>query len=236
MDALYQKGVVCAQCGRDFQTSRVRPSYKKAVKTDADFCTYYKEGQENPEFYVVRVCPFCGYASTDNSMKSLTDRQKAEFTAKIGATWTMKDYGGRRKPADAMAAYKLALLSAQVVGESDRVIAGLLHHIAWLYRYQGDGQGEMRFLAFAVEAYTRVYEKDGFDSDSGRLMFLIGELYRRLKNYGEAANWFSRVMRNKQSIHAGIVRSCRESWDLMREEMAAAKLEPSEELQRSAGE
>ncbi|WP_155986940.1 DUF2225 domain-containing protein, partial [Paenibacillus durus] len=69
LEPLYSIKVNCGNCEREFVTSRVRPSLKRAVRRDADFCSYYKE--ENPDYYVVRVCPFCGFASTENSVSKL---------------------------------------------------------------------------------------------------------------------------------------------------------------------
>lgn len=235
MEPLYQIAVVCLHCRREFQTSRVRPSFKKAIKTDTDFCTYYKEGNENPEFYVVRVCPTCGFASTDSFATSMNERQRAAFGEKVSATWTMKDFGGKRTPAEAMFVYKLALLSAQIIGERPRVVAGILHHIAWLYRYQGDEESEQRFLRYALEEYIRVYETEGVEMNSARLMFLIGELHRRLKDYQDAVKWFSRVINDKRIMDAGMIRACREGWATVRDDMMAAKMELPEEMKQSAG-
>ena len=159
MDPLYQKQIMCPCCRQEFHTSRVRPSLKKSIKHDSDFCTYYREGQENPDFYVVRVCPFCGFASTESSVAALNDRQRAAIQEKITSSWQLKDYGGKRGITDAMYTFKLALLCAQLIGEKPRVVAGLLHHIAWLYRHQGDMEGELRFLRYALDEYIRVFGK-----------------------------------------------------------------------------
>ncbi|MCI3920027.1 DUF2225 domain-containing protein [Paenibacillus sp. TRM 82003] len=234
MEPLYQTTVECTNCRREFRTARVRPSFKKAARTDTDFCTYYKEGSENPEFYVVRVCVNCGFASTDNFAKSINDRQRAAFEDRIGATWKMKDFGGRRTLEDAMFTYKLALITAQAIGERPRIVAGILHHIAWLYRYQDKAEGEARFLRYALEEYIRVYETEGLEMNNAKLMFLIGELHRRLKEYTDAVKWFGRVINDKRIMDAGMIRACREGWASAREDMLAAQMELPEELQ-SAG-
>ncbi len=217
MEPLYKIKVTCAYCENVFSTSRVRPSLKRAVKTDTDFCGYYRG--ENPDYYVVRVCPSCGFASTENSNDRLAEHQRREFEEKISNRLVKRDYGGSRTWENALETYKLALLCAQTVGETDRIIASLLHHIAWLYRYREDQDQEQRFLKHALDSYIKVFENEGISGNDARLMYLIGELNRRLGAYNEAVKWFSRVINDKKIMDAAMIRACREQWALLREEM-----------------
>jgi len=228
MDPLFLAKADCIQCSRPFQTSRVRPSFKKPKKTDTDFCAYFDEAA-NPDYYVVRVCPFCGFAGTENFSPLMTPAQKETYMERLGRQWSMQDYCGKRSWEDALLCYKRALLCAQIKNESDRIIAGILHHIAWLYRYRGDEAQETRFLEFALQAYVRVFERDGTDVNNARLMYLLGELNRRLGQFHEAVRWFARVVNNKKIMDAAMIRASREQWMAVREEMAAAKLEIPEE-------
>ncbi|WP_274363910.1 DUF2225 domain-containing protein [Paenibacillus thermotolerans] len=234
MEPLYQINVDCAQCGKVFSTSKVRPSFKKSIRTDSDFCMHFKPGSVNPEYYVVRVCPFCGFASTENFSQKLTERQREHFRQKIGSGWAYRDYGKTRTADDAKFTYKLALVCSQIAGERERVVAGILHHIAWLYREEGNKQSEDKFLRFALEAYIKVYETEGLELNNARLMFLIGELHRRLKDYADAIKWFGRVINDKRIMDAGMIRACREGWAQTREDMLREQLELPEEL-KSAG-
>ncbi|WP_138752802.1 DUF2225 domain-containing protein [Paenibacillus sinopodophylli] len=218
MEPLYQSKIVCICCDNSFMTSRVRPSFKRAASVDSDFCGYYKT-EVNPDYYVVRVCPNCGFASTENGIERLNDQQKKQYHEKIGVRWLTHDYGSERNAKQAMASYKLALLSAQAIGEKDRVIAGLLHHIAWLYRYDGNQSEEKRFLRFALQAYIRVYEAEGVALNNAKLMFLIGELNRRVGELNDAVRWFSRVVNDKKIVDGAMIRASREQWQLIREEM-----------------
>ena len=229
MDPLYRIKVKCPCCEAEFSTSRVRPSLKRAVRSDSDFCAYFKT--VNPDYYVVRVCPYCGFASTENFKPYLTIQQKKDYYEKIGIHWKVKDYGGTRTEGDAMECYKLALLTAQTVGENIRVIAGILHHIAWLYRYQGNKEQENRFLAYALDAYVKVFEQERTGSNA-RLMYLIGELNRRLGNFNEAVRWFNRVIYDQRIMDAGMIRASREMWQAIREEMISKGQELPEELLR----
>ncbi|MFD0588600.1 DUF2225 domain-containing protein [Paenibacillus sp. GCM10027627] len=223
MEPLYESKIECICCETIFQTTRVRPSFKKASAVDSDFCGHYTNGI-NPDFYVVRVCPNCGFASTENGFDKLSDKQKKSYYERIGINWRGQHYGGERGAEQAMACYKLALLTAQATGAKDRVIAGILHHIAWLYRYENNETEEKRFLRFALEAYIKVFETEGVSLNNAKLMFLIGELNRRVDEMGEAVKWFSRVVNDKKIMDAAMIRASREQWQLIREEAELKRL------------
>ncbi|TMV18570.1 DUF2225 domain-containing protein [Paenibacillus thermoaerophilus] len=225
MPPLYPAKTVCRYCERTYRTMRVRPSHKKSTEADSDFCMRFTG--VNPDYYVVRVCPYCGYSMTDHfSKKPLTERQRVMFEEKIGRSWNKLDLTGERTINEAMFAYKLALVCAQASDETDRVLAGILHHIAWLYRLMEDEANEKRFLAHALDAYMRVFEYEGLDYNNAKLMYLIGELNRRLGQYNEAVRWFSRVVNDNRIVDAAMIRKSREQWQLVREEMQRLKLQP----------
>lgn len=227
VEPLYQINVVCPMCGNDFKSSRVRPSFKKTIRKDSDFCSHYRG--VNPDYYVVRVCPYCGYSTTENFENKLTPRIREEVRARISAHWTMRDFSGERDWDMALQSYKLALLCAQMAGEKPRIIAGILHHIAWLYREKGDEEQENKFLQFALDAYIEVFETETMDVNDARLMYMIGELHRRLKQYHEAVKWFARVVNDKRIMDAGMIKACREQWAITREDMIAELGEEPEE-------
>lgn len=225
---LYSIKVKCCNCEREFETSRVRPSLKKAVRRDADFCSYYKE--ENPDYYVVRVCPSCGFASTENSADKLTELQRKAFKEQIGDRWIVRHFDGHRTWEKALESYKLALLCAQSIKDKDRIIASLLHHIAWLYRYKGDKEQEQRFLRFSLDSYVNVYERDGVGGNDARLLYLIGEINRRIGEYPAAVMWFSRLINDQRIMDAAMIRAAREQWSILRDEMRDSKIDPEELL------
>ncbi|MFC5405656.1 DUF2225 domain-containing protein [Cohnella soli] len=230
MEPLFQIKIDCICCEGSFQTSRVRPSLKKAIRTDTDFCSYFKS--INPDFYVVRVCPTCGFASTEHSAVRLNEKMRTAFYEKIGKQWQFRDYGGERTLGTALECYKFALLTAQAIGERERVIASLLHHIAWLYRYEGKHDQEIRFIEFAKDAYVKVYETERDAISNARLMYLIGELHKRLGLFSEAVRWFGRVIHDKNIVDAAMIRASREQWQAIREEMTGQGMELPVEMRQ----
>jgi uncharacterized protein (DUF2225 family) len=228
VESLFQVSITCVNCHNSFSTSRVRPSFKKPASKDTDFYSHYKE--INPDFYVVRVCPFCGFATTEHTENQLSNEHKEAFDKKISSQWTMRDYGGERTWDEAMQTFKLGLLCCQIKEEKPRVIAGILHHISWLYRGIGDQANEYRFMKFALDAYIKVFETEQMDLNNARLMYLIGELNRRLGNYNDAVQWFMKVIQDKRIMDASMIKACREQWSATREDMLAAKMELPEEM------
>lgn len=228
LEPLYQITVHCPQCEETFQTSRVRPSLKRVSRRDSDFCAYYQH--ENPDFYVVRVCPHCGFASTENSMATLSAAHKQKFMTEIGNRLAKRDMGGHRTREQALETYKLALMCAQTIGDRERIIASFLHHIAWLHRYNGETEQELRFLKYCMDSYIRVYELESIGGSDARLMFLIGELHRRLGLFNEAVKWFSRVINDQRITDSAMIRASREQWVVLREQMLAKNHDLPDEM------
>nr|WP_058302430.1 DUF2225 domain-containing protein [Gorillibacterium timonense] len=217
LEPLYQVTEKCGYCETEFRTSKVRSSFKKSAYTDTDFFCQFKT--INPDHYVVAVCPFCGYAFTENFSQGLSPEFRTRFELTVRKNWQGVDYSGERNWEDALKSYKLALLCAQIKQEKERVVAGLLHHIAWLYREKGDTEQERRFLTLALEEYIKVYEVEGISVNNARLMYLLGELNRRLGQYNEAIRWFDRVVNDKKIIDSAMIRASRDQWAATRQDM-----------------
>lgn len=231
MEPLYQSTADCPCCESNFPITRVRPSFKNPSSYDTDFCGYYKNGV-NPDFYVIRVCYYCGFSFSENSFeKVLTDKQKKLYFDEIGKHWNQQSFTGERTQEQALVTYKRALMIAQLLNMPDRVIAGYLQHIAWIYRYMKNVDEEMRFLQYALDQYIIVYEHEEGSEKNARLMYLIGELHNRLGNYSDAVKWFSRVVNDKSIMDSGMIRACREQWksiaEFLAEERKAANAQSS---------
>jgi hypothetical protein len=76
-----------------------------------------------------------------------------------------------------------------------------------------------------------VYELEGMNINNARLMYLIGELHRRLDEPYEAVKWFARVVNDKRIMDAGMIKASREAWQSLREEMLEKKMELPDEVE-----
>ena len=79
---------------------------------------------------------------------------------------------------------------------------------------------EERFLAHALDQYMELYDRgrtpEKMDEIAGYVVYLIGELSRRLGKGKDAVVWFSRVVSHEMSkTKPLIVKWLREQWSLV---------------------
>ncbi|OEH86643.1 hypothetical protein BHU72_10350 [Desulfuribacillus stibiiarsenatis] len=215
---LYQVSFTCPNCTYNFMSSKVRTSFIKTQKTDTDFCIHY--AGVNPDFYLVRVCPCCGFSFTDNFKARFTPVVQQRIENLITKKWNHKDYRGERSLQDALTVYKIALLCAQLLDESDVVIGGLCFKIACFYRFQEDTEQELRFLQNALDCYMEFFQNESnVQVDEAKMIYLMAELQRRLGDYRGAIKWFDRVIKDKSITNIAIIKKAREQWQVAKEQL-----------------
>lgn len=232
-DSYYDKGCKCLYCGHAFTSKKMRSGSQAIVKRDADFCTYYKNQNLNPILYTVFVCPACGFAFTEQFAPSMPPYVKKRIKTELADKWTPKDFGTVRTMAEAIAAYKLAIYSATLKEEAHSVLGGLYLRLAWLYRFGGEPQEELRFLNMAVKEYEQSYVHSDYvkgdkEMSEVRVLYLIGELMRRVGRYDQSILYFSKVIElKKTTIETGIISMAHDQWSLARQEYKKKQLEQS---------
>lgn len=218
---LYDKKVKCPICSNSFSTKKIRSRFIRVEKIDADFFTHYKDQELNPILYEVNVCPKCGYAFADTFSSSFSANALQQIKSQISANWKEREFSDERMIAEAIETYKLALLSGALKQEKSIVLAGLCLRLSWLYRIDNDMEQEKRFMQISLEKYKQSYmETDyiGTQMTEMRLLYLIGELSRRLEYRNDAVTYFSKVIGHKnRSLETKLVDMAREQWYLIRE-------------------
>ncbi|MED4585173.1 DUF2225 domain-containing protein [Brevibacillus choshinensis] len=224
VSALYDKSCVCRHCQVAFTTKRVRSGSLTMVHRDTDFFTHFKEQLLNPIVYTVSVCPACGFAFSDQFKEKLAPWEKQVVDEQITAKWTPKDFGGIRQVPEAIVSYKLAIYAAEMTDQPHSVKAGLYLRLAWLYRSQEKLSEELRFVGMAVDEYEQSYIHSDYargdkEMSEVRLLYLIGELYRRLQKFDLAIKYFGKALAFRNTaIESGIIRMAQDQWQLAREE------------------
>lgn len=191
---------------------------------DSDFYTRFKEQSLNPILYTVNVCPACGFSFTDQFKEKLTPREKDLVNEHIAAKWSSKDFGRIRNVPEAIVSYKLAIFAAELTDQPHSVKAGLYLRLAWLYRSLEMTAEELRLIGLAVDEYELSYIHSDYsrgdkEMSEVRLLYLIGELYRRVEKYDLAIRYFGKALSYRNTtIESGIIRMVQDQWQLAREE------------------
>lgn len=202
---LWNKKLQCPFCNGDFETTRLRPSALRAKEKWSDFGCLY-EGH-NPYFYAITVCSHCLVAARNEEFEKLNpayEPKLMEFSRKMKALAQKPAiFGlGDASSEQAIKRHELAIAchKLRAHGEAGE-LAGLLIHIVWIRRIAGDAEGERKALEAALEAYKAFYEKGNkLPEKLGEpgVLYLIGELLRRLGQFREARNYFSKALGSKE--------------------------------------
>jgi uncharacterized protein (DUF2225 family) len=212
----YDKEIKCILCENTYKTKRIRSRFIRVNKVHSDFYTEYKDPECNPYYYEVHGCPECGFSASDNFSTYFPIEKKEQIFEQISKKWKSRDYGGLRSINQAIAVYKLGIVSGSLKGEKNIVLAGLCMRLAWLYRIKANDESERRFLRLSLRNYEDAYENSdyiGTQMSEMRLIYLIGELQRRTGNVEEAVRQFSRVIsHNNRAIEIKLVEMAREQW------------------------
>lgn len=221
LQPLYEKKLTCLFCGEDFITQKVRSRFSVAYKTDADFCPHYKGDQYNSLYYQVSVCPSCGFAFNGEFSKDFTTYAKDSIRKNITEKWQSRDFGSARDLNTAIETHKLAIYAASLKEERHFVLGGLCMRLSWIYRQENQPEDEQRFLKLAIKEYDASYLHSDFAKawSETKLLYMLGELNRRVGEFKQAINFFSKVVnhpdRNEDLL---ILNRTREQWALTTEE------------------
>ncbi|MBS2970393.1 DUF2225 domain-containing protein [Metabacillus sp. KIGAM252] len=221
---LYDKNTTCVLCNTSFKTKKLRSSFIRIEFNDSDFYSKYRLESCNPLLYYVTVCPNCGFSFSEEFSPHLSVPARKHLTEQVWNHWTNNDYCQERSMQGALSAYKLAIYCAELKQEKHSVKAGLHHRLAWLYRSAGNEDQEMRFLELALEEYIRSYMKEdyaGTKMTEMKVLYLIGELSRRIGKETQAVRYFSRIIENQsQTLEKGLVEMAKDRWQEMRDARA----------------
>lgn len=229
LEPLYDKKFSCPFCKEAFTSKKVRSRFVKPLRTDSDFGPLFDANEENnPLYYYVIVCPHCGFSFTEDFSKNISQMNRnkiqQEITDKIEKTI---DYCGPRDFDLAVRASKLAIYTGQLLQEKHAVMGNLCLRLAWLYRGAGKKEEETRFLQLSAIEFEQSFINTDFNSETTpemQILYLVGELNRKLGNYQQAVNYFSKVVEHPdRSRYVKYVNLAREQWKIAVEEYREQK-------------
>lgn len=195
--ALFDKEVKCPVCDFKFKAKSVKVNAPRTISKDSDFFIRYNV--VNPYFYDVWLCPSCGYAAMKLDFPKIKSYQLPLIQQNITTKWRGKNYPEFYDENIAIERYKLALLNSVVMEGKDSTKAMICLKTAWMYRLIDDKANENIFLTRAFDGFNRAYQTEDFPIyglQRFSLLYLLGELCRRLEKNDEALQWFSKVITN----------------------------------------
>jgi uncharacterized protein (DUF2225 family) len=228
---LWNKQIKCPLCGHEFETTRLRTSSIKIKEKETDFGMVYQE--DCAYFYAVTACPHCTFAARNEEFESLMPEYEPklmELCRKLSLSSHEREDIYALGPATAEQAVKrheqaVAFWKHRAhpdLGE----LAGLWMHLAWIHRLAGDKQRERLAMEEAAKAYAEYYEKGHrLPEKLGEpgILYLIGELYRRLGRFKEGRRYYERALASKElGAFPNIENLCRD-------QMLVAKTQMEEE-------
>ncbi len=204
--ALWNKKLACPFCNGEFETTRLRASAIRVKDKHSDFGSVF-EGP-SPYFYAITACPHCSIAARNEEFEKFNAGYEPKL---MEVCKKMKSSGGAKHEAfhlgelsveQAVKRHELAITMHQFRAHSDASeLAGLYMHLAWIYRASGNAEGEKKAMASAAAAYQEFYEKGNkLPEKLGEpgILYLIGELNRRIGNAKEGRQYFSRALMSKE--------------------------------------
>lgn len=233
VEPVYNSKTDCPVCKNTFSVGKVRSKFVRSRGQDSDLRPLY-EGV-NPLFYDAIVCPSCGFAHIGLNFDDLTQHDFKAIRDKISPKWTQREFSGARDVDQAIEAYKLALLNIRVRGGLASELAKACLRLSWMYRIKGDTVLDHKFMEFAFTYYQDAYMKEHLPVgklDEFTVMYMIGELGRRLGKYQDSLTWFSRLMseamrpENKPRIPPNLLDMARDQVQLTKDEIKTGA-EPS---------
>jgi uncharacterized protein (DUF2225 family) len=204
--ALWNKKLSCPFCNAEFETTRLRASSIRVKEKHSDFGSVF-EGL-SPYFYSITACPNCSIAARNEEFEKFNAGYEPKL---MEVCKKMSGSGGGRHEAfqlgelsveQAVKRHELAITMHKFRAHSDAgELAGLYMHVAWIYRSSGNAEGEKKAMSSAATAYQEFYEKGNkLPEKLGEpgILYLIGELNRRIGNVKEGRQYFSRALTSKE--------------------------------------
>lgn len=223
---IYHTTVTCPVCKNSFKEKAVKSSSFRVSSKDTDFFIRYEI--INPYFYDVWICNKCGYSALKIDFPKLRENEATLVLQNITPKFKNKNYPEEYDINIAIERYKMALINAVYTDSKPSKKAMICLKIAWMYRLLGTENSkelERNFLREALTGFEQAYMKEIFPlygMDSHIMMYLIGELNRRLGSYSIALSWLSKLITSK-GVKSNLKELARTQKDLIKEELVLQK-------------
>ena len=212
---LYDQKYTCPVCKNKFFTPKVLSKHVRIEKTDSDFCNHYKG--INPLFYEITVCPNCAYSFTGFKPEKLGNKS-LKLLKPVLEQLPKKNFCCIRNIDMAIETFIYALTCQEALQAKKSKTALLNLKLAWLHRYKNDTQTEKKYLEAALGDYLTAFSEEKLDIKGElKVMYIIGEFYKRLDQPDMAILWFNKLATHPEGKKLPfIINKAREQWQELR--------------------
>jgi uncharacterized protein (DUF2225 family) len=187
MTALRQIELCCPSCGNEFNSQAVVSTNAFGGKR-TDF--HERAAGMQPLPYQVHMCDRCGYSGTE---RDFTDQTEISPLVREHVWSELSTYVGSAVAGSEK--YEAAAKVAEWQGADARYVGDLWLRAAWCCVDEGDIEAERfyrRHAAWAFEQALEFYDSVPRD-ERAVLVYLVGELWRRIGDTKQANAWFDMV-------------------------------------------
>lgn len=240
-ESIWEKEVSCPICGNSFITHNYRTKSLNIINKESDFHEIYEV--INPLVFDMWVCPECYYAAKKEDFENIDVKLIERF---------VKDRSLRKKIAEnadfklmrnyetGIISYELAINCYENRKPSSAFLGSLYLKAAWIAREKGDSDKEKKYLTEVAARYEQslsVGEKTGGQLSELGLIYLLGEIYRRVGDIDKAGKYFMRVISDVESKNEkAILRMATDQMELVKETKKAEEMERKAALAASNAE
>lgn len=187
MTTLRQIELRCPVCDNEFKSQSVVSTNAFGGKR-TDF--HERAAGTQPLAYLIHMCSECGYSGGEMDFTGIADVGpvlKQHVLMELTPPHTSSTCGSEK--------YEAAAKVAQWQGMDPRYVADLLLRAAWCCVDEGDVEAERYFRRHAARMFEEALESyDGVPKEERAiLVYLVGELWRRIGDVDKASHWFDLV-------------------------------------------
>lgn len=234
MSDLFDRNYNCSICGNQFTSKQVKKSAIKTKLRERDFHAYYSGA--SPVYYGVICCPNCGYAKFEKDfLEDISPAEKSIVKDLITKNWRYQNFCEERDLQNTIKVHLIALANYKILKASTNILGKLYLRLAWFYRELENQEDELKYIKLAIDSFQHSFENEKLDIDPEKeieIIYLVGELNRRIGNYKEAIQWFSNVVNHEFAYKTRMIKGyARDQWELSAE---AYKLEKAKNTNQGA--
>lgn len=192
MTTLQPFTITCPLCSQTFETELVTSS-NSFGPMHSDF--YREAAGTQPVCYFAHTCPNCGYSGFDGDFQP--QQFSEEFRQRVTEIITPEV---KSRQIETNGHYYLLALCAEWQGATPLALGRIYQMGAWCHRTKKELDKEIFFLNFAAEYFEKGIKAGEASGENEALyMYILGDLYRRLKLPERAEEWYRKAIEASRS-------------------------------------